>query len=211
MFQIKRSTKTIELNLPEPTTFIYRFHCLSTDMMYIGMTKNPERRIEEHLSGNGSPHLLRALVDYGINDFNIEIIDTIHSDDVDVILSLEDSWIKKYNCLHPLGYNMRLNAEIVPNDEAIDLNNIVIKAKYVFHDENKIFSIGQFSQSRAYQLLTNIKENVETNKIQKKKHFNFKYIQFEVNSDQDFVVGQIYDLQLQYKFQNDLFLVTSAS
>ena len=146
-FQIQRSTTTIQLNLPEPTVYIYRFHCLTTDQMYIGMTKDPERRIQEHLDGKGSPHLLRALVDYGLNDFNIQIIDTIHSDNKEVILALEDSWIRKYNSLHPLGFNMKLNAEIVPNKDFVDITNLQISAKFVFSPTTNTYSLWDSSPS----------------------------------------------------------------
>ena len=198
-FQIQRATTTIQLNLPEPTVYIYRFQCLTTDQMYIGMTKDPERRVQEHLDGKGSPHLLRALVDYGLNDFNIQIIDMICLDDEEVILALEDSWIRKCNSLHPLGLNMRLNAEIIPNNDFVDLSNLLISAKYVFSANNKhVFTIGQYTLARNYQTLTNlIAQHKSTSLIHKKKG-DFKYIQLCISSNQDYVKDEIYELNLRY-------------
>jgi group I intron endonuclease len=199
MFQIQRETTNIQLNLPEATQYIYRFHCLSTDKMYIGSTSDPKRRVQEHLEGKGSPQLLRALVDYGLNDFNIQIIDMIRSDDKEVILALEDSWIRKYNSLHPLGLNMRLNAEIVPNNDFVDLSNIQISAKYVFSDNGKcVFTVGQFTLARNYQLLTNLIAQHKSTSLTHKKKDNFKYIQLSLPSDKEYVKDEIYELNLRF-------------
>ncbi len=203
-FQIQRSNKTIQLNLPEPTVYIYRFHCLTTDQMYIGMTENPERRIQEHLDGKGSPHLLRALVDYGLNDFKICIIDTIHSDDKEVILALEDSWILKYQSLYPLGFNMRLNAEIVPNNDFVDISNIETSAKYVFSSNgNSVFTIGEYTLARNYQLLTNLIAQHKPTGLTHKKKGGFRYVQLCISSAKDYVKDEIYELNFRYNPQTD--------
>jgi group I intron endonuclease len=199
MFQIQRETTTIQLNLPDPTQYVYMFHCLTTDKRYIGMTTDPERRIQEHLEGKGSPHLLKALVDYGLNDFNIQIIDTIRSDDKEVILALEDSWIRKYNSLHPLGFNMRLNAEIVANNDFVDISNIQISAKYVFSSNgNSVFTVGEYTLSRNYQLLTNLIAQHKPTGLTHKKKDKFKYIQVCISSAKDYVKDEIYELNLRF-------------
>jgi group I intron endonuclease len=205
-FEIQREAKTIQLDLPDPTSYIYTFLCFSTGKGYVGQTKDPERRIQEHLEGKGSPHLLRALVDYGLNDFNIQIIDMICSDDEEVILALEDSWIRKCNSLHPLGFNLKLNAEIVPNNDFVDISNINISAKYIFSANGKcVFTVGQFTLSRNYQLLTNlIAEHKSTSLIHKKME-EFKYIQLCLSTanDQEYVKDEIYALNLRYNPQTD--------
>ena len=60
-------------------------------------------------------------------------------------------------------------------------------------------------------ILTNIKANTETENITKKKLFKFNYLELKTTSDEGFMEGQIYDLTLRYKFDEDLFLVTQAS
>jgi group I intron endonuclease len=204
MFQIQRETTNIQLNLPDPTQYVYSFKCLSTDKMYIGMTSDPERRIQEHLEGKRSPQLLKALVDYGLNDFNIQIIDMIRSDDKEVILALEDCWIRKYNSLHPLGLNMRLNAEIVPNGDFVDLSNIQISAKYVFSDNGKcVFTVGELTLARNYQLLTNLIAQHKSLSLTHKKKVNFNYIQLSLFSDKEYVKDEIYELNLRYVPKSD--------
>jgi group I intron endonuclease len=206
MFQIQRGTTNIQLNLPDPTQYVYSFKCLTTGKRYIGMTKDPERRIQEHLEGKGSPQLLRALVDYGLNDFNIQIIDMIRSDDKEIILALEDCWIRKYNSLYPLGFNMKLNAEIVPNNDFVDLSNIQISAKYVFSDNGKcVFTVGELTLARNYQLLTNLIAQHKSLSLTHKKKVNFKYIQLCIASDKEYVKDQVYPLSMRYTPLSDSF------
>jgi hypothetical protein len=172
--------------------------------MYIGMTKDPERRIKEHLDGQGSLQLLRSLVDYGLNDFNICILDMVNSDDIRVINALEDSWILKYNSLHPLGFNLRLNAEIESNNDFVDINNLQISAKYVFSANDKhVFTVGEFTLARDFQTLTNlISQHKSTSLIHKKKE-GFKYIQICVSSATEYVRDEIYELNLRYNPKSD--------
>jgi predicted GIY-YIG superfamily endonuclease len=206
-FQIHRATTTINLAVPKPTHYIYRFHCLSTDLMYIGMTTDPERRIQEHLDGNGSKPLLKALVDYGINDFNLSILDSIHSGDESEALALENTWIKKYNSLHPLGFNLRLNGPIIPNLDPIP-ETIKISGKYVFSfDNSNFFSVGELTQARNFQMLLNVLTTLGP-KGMAIKHLNgFRYIEIRLISGNAYVRDTMYDLKLQINKQNRLVLL----
>ena len=171
---------------------------------YVGQTKNVKKRIENHLQGKGSKGLLQDVVKQGIKDFKFEVIETVETD-VDVV---EDSYIYKYNCLHPIGYNMRTNVTIIANDEEVDLNCIGVQAKFCFtNNEHQVFSIDEFTQARSYQVLANIKENTQASLVTKKKMFNFSYFELRVNSDDPgvFEQGQIYDLCLKYNFHDDIF------
>ena len=61
-FTISRPTGDINLALPDPSYFIYKFTNTVNDKVYIGSTNNPARRVEEHLTGKGSTALLADLV-----------------------------------------------------------------------------------------------------------------------------------------------------
>ena len=169
------------INIVYPTIIgvIYKITNTETNKCYIGQTKrNPEIRFLEHLTGFGSQDLLKDIVINGISTFKFEILETIDNKMIDID-ALEDTYIQTLNCLHPRGYNRRVNHSISANGEEINLNTIQIEAKYVFEANGmKVFSIGELSQSRAFQILTNIiLQNTETQKLKLKQLFNFRYIE----------------------------------
>jgi len=204
----------INVEMPDtvtPSGYIYKITNTKNNKIYIGQTKDYMRRITQHLEGNGSKPLLYDLIMGNIEDFKFEVLEIFYqNEDLDTI---EDNYIQSFECLHPLGYNLRINKTIESNGDTIDLNSIEIQAKFCF-DKNggqKVFSVGEFTQSRAYQILTNIKANTETENITRKKLFKFNYLELKTTTDEGFMEGQIYDLTVKYKFGVDLFLITSAS
>jgi hypothetical protein len=192
--------------MPQVYGYIYAITNTSNQKVYIGQTKDIKRRIENHLQGKGSMSVLQDIVKQGISTFEFEILHISYIPcDMD---ALEDEEIAKHDCLAPLGYNRRLNRSIEANGEAVDLNNFSIQGKFVFQtDESKCFTIGEFSQARCYQTLLNIQKNTETSKIKLMKHFKFKYIEFRIESDISYTVGQTYELNLKYKFSDDKFVI----
>lgn len=175
----------------------------------IGQTKNIRQRIENHLEGKVSRLLLKDIVKQSLSDFSFEVIEVLYKDaGVDEI---EDRCIEHHDCLHPMGYNQRVNRSITVNDEVIDLNLIPIQGKFVFSSNgDKCFSVGEFTQARAYQLLTNIAAATQTDKIAQKKCFKFNYFELRVSSDREFIEGQIYDIEIKYKYLEDKFVLVSS-
>jgi len=188
----------IEVVMPDLVSYIYRITNTVSGKAYVGQTKNIQQRIENHLQGKGSKPLLKDIVKQSIGDFKFEVLELVYGDrNVD---ALEDSYIDSLDCLHPRGYNLRVNATIVANDEEVDLNKICMQAKFCFKDKSDlVFSVGEFTQARAYQTLTNIQSNTETTKLKQKKKFGFSYIELKVNGDVDFSLGT-HDICLKYIF-----------
>lgn len=203
------SKYNIEIALPEVgiPSFIYRITNTKLNKAYIGQTKDVEKRICNHLEGQGSKPLLCDIVKQGLADFKFEVLEEVYTN----VDATEDQYIDLLNTLHPNGYNLRVNHVIEANGSQIDLNCIPIQAKFCFKkNENTVFSIGEFTQARAYQLLTNIHDATETKMIKKKKLFKFNYFEMKTTSDAIFMPGKIYDLELKYKFADDLFLVNTC-
>jgi hypothetical protein len=200
------SEYNVDIVMPVPKHYIYLITNTVNNKQYIGQTANIQRRIENHLQGQGSKPLLHDIVMGSLADFKFEVLQIFYDDcDIDMI---EDEHIDKYNCLHPLGYNLRVNHSIEANGEAINLNSITIQGKFVFCiGDQKVFSIGEFSQSRSYQLLINIKENTETTSIKRKKLFKFRYLELQIESDDVYDAGGIYTLNLRYMFNEDRFIL----
>ena len=112
-FTINRPTGDITLNLPPTTMYFYRFTCNTNGKSYIGRTRNITRRIEQHLGQEGSPALLSDLIEYGRQNFTIEIIDVCTNNNDDVHNKIEDIYIHQFDAIAN-GYNLRLNEPIVP-------------------------------------------------------------------------------------------------
>ena len=196
MFTIKRSTGDISVKLPQ-LSYIYRFFCRENKMAYVGKTQNVERRLQQHLNGEGSKLLLSDLVEYGRKAFDIEILEVLSSDDLEKINQAEDAQIEKNNCLMPNGYNKRLNRTLTKNSTQ-DLSNIEIHAKYVFSDRNHIyFTIGACSQARSYQTLLNCGD---LHGLTKKRQFNFDYLEIKFPKfDYPFTPSCIYNMTIKYE------------
>ena len=211
MYIINRSTSDISINLP-PLTYIYKITCEVNDKSYIGRTGNIKRRIEQHLTGDGSKLLLYDFVEFGRSNFTFDIVDMTTGDNLNEI---EDKYINKYNSLTPFGYNQCLNCVIVPQPEvAVNLNEIKISAKYNFLKNNKfLFSVGELSNARSYQTLTNVQhylhsidcENIPMSNKTKK----FNYIQLLCECSENVpVAGSLYSLILKYSIElNELEII----
>ena len=79
-------------------------------MVYIGSSIEVERRWRQHkeASINENDHhynypLMKAFREFGIANFNFEIIDTLKS--WEEMIKMEHEWIIKENCVVPNGYN----------------------------------------------------------------------------------------------------------
>ena len=194
---IQRETENIELNMPQPMTYIYRFSG-PTGKSYIGQTKNIPRRISQHLDGEGSKLLLRDMVEFGRKAFKIEIVDILTTDDPAMVATMEDMWIDRLDCIHPLGYNKRTNREPTANGQPVDLSNLGISAKYVFEANGKrCFTIGAASNNRSYQTLCNAGCMPG---LTKKRNFGFDFFELRVEPFEfPFIPAHIYDMTLRHE------------
>lgn len=81
---------------------------------YIGSAVNLYERIRQHyheLISNihFNTHLQKSFIKYGVDNFNVEVIETCDCPYED-LLKLEERYILEYNCLDcKFGYNKRLN------------------------------------------------------------------------------------------------------
>lgn len=198
----------IELEQPTAVGYIYKITNRLTESAYIGQTKRKiEDRILEHLTGKGSQYLLKDIVLNGIQAFKFEIVEVIYDSECNIDKK-EDEYIIKYDTIHPRGFNLRLNKEIEPNDDEIDLQNLEIECKFCFEDSGyKCFSIGEFTLCRNYQDLLNVLQATNTSKIVKRRKFSFNYLQLKVKDNETYVKDHIYHLSLRYDPETDEFVI----
>lgn len=86
---------------------IYKITNKINGKIYIGQTTQKiSDRLRQHTKERRNYPIKNALVKYGINNFNIEII--CSTDNQDSLNVLEQEFINKFNSLKPFGYNIRL-------------------------------------------------------------------------------------------------------
>lgn len=203
MFSIQRTTGDINIELPDNLIYFYRIYCTANHKSYIGRTTNVSRRIQQHLNGEGSPLLLYDLVEYGRKSFHFSILDVSNSEaDLNAI---EDKYIHEYDALSDHGYNQRLNCDIIPQpDTPINLNEIKISAKFNFtKNNNHFFSVGELTNARSYQIITNLVHYLHTIDIAvppiKNKTKKFNYFQITCDKGEHSPIqGCIYSITLKY-------------
>lgn len=84
---------------------IYKITNLINGKIYIGQSKNCEKRFSEHRTSEHNQHLLRAYEKYGFENFSFEIIEEARESELD---DLEEKYIKEYDSMNPsIGYNKR--------------------------------------------------------------------------------------------------------
>lgn len=83
---------------------IYKIQNNINGKIYIGLTtKALSERIAEHIAENKS-YIQKALNKYGIQSFDISVIDSAESRDV--LCEKEQYWIRHYDCKAHKGYNL---------------------------------------------------------------------------------------------------------
>ena len=193
--------KNVEIPEPSETYFIYRIFGIGKS--YVGMSKDPLQRFEQHLTGKGSQLLLHDIVNLGLSSYSFEILAELKTDDKEMVENMEDYYITKYNALHPMGYNLRMNRTLVPNGST-NSESFNISAKFVHGSgNNKYFSVGQFSNARSYQTLLNLPL---CSSIKQKRKFKFAYIEIKIETEQVFQMGQSYELNLKL-YENELIII----
>ena len=193
----------IVVKMPPINHYIYKITNQISGKSYIGQTRNISRRICEHLSGDGSRPMLIDITKHGVGRFTFEVLRCLYNETN--IEALEDEYIKKFDTLYPLGYNLRLNAQIEPNFDDVE-TTFTIQAKFVFTNGiHKVFSVSEFSQCRAYQVLCNFEARYKSTMCRKKKKSKFSYFELKTDSNRDFEKGEVYDLSVKYDILEDYF------
>ena len=193
----------IVVKIPPINHYIYKITNQISGKSYIGQTRNISRRICEHLSGDGSRLMMIDIAKHGVKKFSFEVLRCIY--DEPHLDHLEDYYIKVFNTLAPNGYNLRLNAPIEPNDADVE-TTFTIQAKFVFTNGiHKVFSVSEFTQCRAYQVLCNFEARYKSTMCRKKKKGKFRYFEWKIDSNRDFEKGEVYNLSVKYDVIDDYF------
>ena len=142
--------------------YIYCYTNKINNKEYIGQTNNLNRRKKQHIQD--SIHLYKghenaynqpihqAIRKYGINNFNINVLEIINTDDWSKVNERESYWIKYKNTLSPNGYNLKNQGEANQGKNKTKLEEEVIE--HIIQDlKNKVPIIeiaNKYNLSRSY-------------------------------------------------------------
>ncbi len=157
---------------------IYKIQNKINGLCYIGQTIGPlKKRIAGHLSWGGCVRIYRSIKKYGIENFDISIIDETATTREE-LSELEKKYILEYNSLSPNGYNLTSggNNRFIVSEESrkkISLSQKGIpeteKTKKILSDahKGKIFSkercqrMSEARKGRRFLSLEQIKINAD--------------------------------------------------
>ena len=97
--------------------YIYCYTNKINNHRYVGQTNNYKRRIREHRScafnskaSSYNDLIHRKIREYGEENFEITILETVYNDDITIVNEREQFWIQKMNSYmgNGAGYNMDL-------------------------------------------------------------------------------------------------------
>lgn len=127
---------------------IYKFTNKINGMSYIGQSLNPNGRIRGHirdaLKGSEKSLLYKAIRTYGIDNFEVDIIEMIETNKFDyqrIINEKEKYYINLYNSITPNGYNKNnggSGATIVSDYTRNKLSTTMNKPEYKQRMSNKM-------------------------------------------------------------------------
>jgi len=93
--------------------YLYRLINQVTGKWYIGVSRSVVERCQEHARSHKhktqcTMYIARAIAKYGWENF---LVDILAYDEPEIIYALEIKYIKKFNTLKPIGYNLSTGGE----------------------------------------------------------------------------------------------------
>jgi group I intron endonuclease len=170
------------------TNYIYKITNKVNGKVYIGKSKNPEKRWNEHkreARNNGSSHLYNTMRKIGIENFNFIIIEECGEN----WQEREIYYINKYNSIKPNGYNLAPGGESGPGLKGFD------------NPKSKL------NQEQILEIIDKLKNsNVHSYEIAKQYNVNRGIVEF-INAGKSyfFIEGEKYPIRpltLEYKVKD---------
>lgn len=163
---------------------IYKIENKINHKIYIGQSNNPNRRFQEHCTGNLKYCSLihNAITKYGKENFNFEILEWCEN-----FNEREQFYIEYYRSLAPNGYNICLGGENPP------------------HYNGEKNPAAKISNETAFNIKTDLKNwNIPRKTIQKKYNVSFDIIRHINEGTSWYDESETYPLRPGEKELNDI-------
>lgn len=137
---------------------IYKIENKINNKVYIGQSKNPERRFQEHCKNvNYKSLIYDAIKKYGVNNFNFEILGWYEDYN-----DKEKYYIKLFNSLAPNGYNLAEGGENPPilSGEKNPFSKITNEVAFKIKQELKNWDIPRRNILKKYKISENILRHI---------------------------------------------------
>ena len=199
----------MEIKIYDKKPGIYVIRNLINRKIYVGKSKNIYQRLHQHLydiktlerNNNENPHLLNAVLKYGIESFDYYVIEYFENIDenLEVILSERELfWMNKLECLNPeKGYNLRYDSEsnCFVSDETREKISNRLKKEW----ENGVRS--EHSEKLKSYWENNESRKVEQSKIMSKNKTKYSY---NLYKDDVFIENCDYKKLCELKLKNSI-------
>lgn len=168
---------------------MYYIYCYTNKInqhKYVGRTNNLKRRYREHWNNANNPSsgdyntlFHKKLREYGLDNFDFQVLETIYSDDVNVSRIQEGYWIEKMSafCGTGYGYNQTHGGEYA--------NTPMIE--YTFLEEEK------------KEIRNKIKQGISFLELEKQYNISPSYLTYINQGIYFFSPQEIYPLMKRYK------------
>jgi len=126
---------------------IYAIQNKINDKLYIGQTTlSLEQRVSKHLRTRGCSAIHASLLKYGLDNFNVSIIDD-SATTLEYLNELEQKYILEYDTISPKGYNLVCGgSNSILSEESRNKISQTLKGRK--HTEEAKIKIGESSRKR---------------------------------------------------------------
>lgn len=188
--------------------YIYCYTNKINNKKYVGQTNNLNRRKKQHIQDSIHQHkghevayeqpIHCAIRKYGIDNFDISVLEIIETENWSDVNKLEAKWIKELNTLTPEGYNLKVEGQANQGKNKSKIDPEIIK-QIISDLKNKIPIIEiseKYNLSRPYisdinngrcPRQSNEKYPLQQNRMTKEDYFEI----FDLLENTNFSMNQI--------------------
>lgn len=188
--------------------YIYCYTNKINNKKYVGQTNNLNRRKKQHIQDSIHQHkghevayeqpIHCAIRKYGIDNFDISVLEIIETENWSDVNKLEAKWIKELNTLTPEGYNLKVEGQASQGKNKSKIDPEIIK-QIISDLKNKIPIIEiseKYNLSRPYisdinngrcLRQSNEKYPLQQNRMTKEDYFEI----FDLLENTNFSMNQI--------------------